>query len=195
MLLTDYFRNKFWNDIEKIELFQPNEDILQNPGDFNLHSGVRFFGGRDWSNYQKDIEKIENKDEFILSLFIVSTIDYFIKNNNKLYLEIRKKYDPPKLGWCGYGPHFEHPFKILKIINTEHPDLLKIRIEDIRSLFDEIIQEHEALVSNVFKDFKEIIIKNEVSIPERFNDPVYFVFLNQAEVTSWNQYMSSLLSN
>jgi hypothetical protein len=192
MTLKDYFKNEFWNDIEKIELFQPNEVILQNPGDFNLHSGVRFFGGSNWENYPNDILNIENKDEFILSLFIVSTIDYFIKNNNERYLEIRQKYNPPKLGWCGYGPHFEHPFKILKIINTEQPDLLKVRFDEIQSLFDVIIEEHKALVSNVFK---EIIINNEVSIPERFNDPVYFVFLNQAEVTSWNQYMSSLLSN
>jgi len=191
MPLIDYFRNEFWNDIKKIELFQPSEVILQNPGDFYLHSGVRFFGGSNWENYPNDILNIENEHEFILSLFIVSTIDYFIKNNINLYLNIRQKYDPPKLGWCGYGPHFEHPFKILNIICREQPHLLTERIVEIRDLFDEIIREHEALDSNVFK---EIIINNEVSIPERFNDPVYFVFLNEAEVTIWNQNMSSLLN-
>ena len=191
MRLINYFKNEFWKDIKQIDLFRPNEVILQNPEEFFLHKEVRFFGGRDWENYSNDITKIEKKEEFILSLFIISTIDYFIKNNIELYSTIKQKYDPPKLGWCGYGPHFEHPFKIYQIIKNNHNNSMSKRNIEILQLFNQIIQEHEGLNIN---NFKQIIINNIYNIPERFNDPVFFIFLNNEQQKSWTEEITSILT-
>ena len=55
----------------------------------------------------------KHKEHFILTLFILSLIDFSIFTNVDLYTTIRQPYNPPKLGWSGYGAHFIHPFVIM----------------------------------------------------------------------------------
>jgi hypothetical protein len=192
MILRNYFETEFWEDVKRIELSRPNETILKNPEDFYLHKQAKFFGGKDWENYTKDISNITKKNEFVLSMFIISTIDFFIKNNTELYTTIKQKYDPPKLGWCGLGPHFEHPFKIFQIINNYYPNSIFDRKEEIKDLFNKIFSEYDSLN---FDAFKKLVTNNMLNIPERFNDPVYFIFLNEVQEQSWNEIMVSILND
>lgn len=194
MNLKTYFDNYFWNDLKLIPTSTPNKTILENPEEFFVHKQILFFGGHDWANYSEDITfiKMEKREKFIISLFVMSTIDYYIKNNIKLYSTVCQLYDPPKLGFCGYGAHFEHPFTILKkwIKNKEADYDLVSSKEEIKELFELIVSKYPGI--NI-DDFREIVINNTMNIPQKFNHPVFFKFLDEENSYNWNKTVSSLL--
>lgn len=192
MHLRDYFENEFWNDIRLIPVLKPNETILNNPSSFFLHPQILFFGGDKWETYSNDILRIteDKRENFINALLVISTIDYFIKNNIDLYRTIRQIYDPPKLGRSGFGPHFEHPYHIIKKHYNNNIDSLIESKNEIQDLFYQIINQHEKLDSS---SFIISIIENKTEIPEEFNKPVYFNFLIEDEKKEWSTLMAELL--
>jgi hypothetical protein len=193
MKLTDYFKFEFDHNIGKIPRVKPNETILQKPSNFYLNSKDTFFGGKDWQNYETDISNIpvETREDFILCLFTVSMVDYYYTNNyNNAFSEHR--FPIPKFGWCGYGPHFEHPLGLL----TKHfgdvgiETIISSRSEEIKNLTSLLICEF------TLKDELEflIILKNNITnIPVQFNDPIFFEFLMQHEIEIWKKIMKKII--
>lgn len=195
MNLKDYFYETFWQNVKLLPVSKPNATILRNPSTFFLHEGAVFFGSKDWETYNSDILNIpkETRDNFVLSLFVISTIDYFVKNNISLHKSIRPIYDPPKLGWCGYGPHFEHPFIIIKrhyVSDVLESDIMD-RKEEIQDLFKAIISEYNGLN---YDEFLYKIKNNQTEIPDEFNAPGFFEFLNDLEQKEWIDLMSKILN-
>jgi UDP:flavonoid glycosyltransferase YjiC (YdhE family) len=195
MKLKEYFETKFWEDVETIPTNKPNETILGDPNNFFVHKEILFFGGKDWESYNNDIELIdnENHENFIFSLLIISTIDYYIKNNIDLYKTIQQKFDPPKLGWSGFGPHFEHPYQIIKswIDQQDQSYDFLSRKDETKDLFEFIISKHPRI--NI-QDFKNLIINNTLNIPEKFNLPVYFEFIENDRLPRWKEIISELMN-
>ena len=194
MNLNTYFDNYFWNDLKLIPTISPNENILERPEDFFVHKQILFFGGPNWENYNQDIILIESgkRENFIFSLFIISTIDYYIRNNINLYNTVLQLYDPPKLGYCGFGPHFYHPYTILKkwISNETDYDVQK-RKEEIKGLFEFIVSKYPTINLD---DFKELIINNITNIPHKFYHPIFFKFLDAKSLSKWKKTVSTLLN-
>lgn len=194
MNLKNYFEIHFWNDFKSIPTTTPNKTILESPEDFFVHNQILFFGGEEWGNYNEDIALIgsEKRENFVSSLFIISTIDYYIKNNINLYSSVYQLYDPPKLGFCGYGPHFTHPYTILKkwaCNQNQNYNFLK-RKEEVKELFEFIMLKYHINVD----DFKNIIISNTLNIPQKFNHPVFFEFLDFENARNWKKTVSNLLN-
>jgi hypothetical protein len=155
MTLTDYFNEKFFEEIKKIPVTIPNEEIRSNPVLFNSHDGMAFFGGRDWENYTQDMENIDkgNEAEFMLCLLLLGTMDYAIKSNPEKYHNLARKYDAPMLGWTGLGPHFEHPSKLLNAYLAHQGvwETLLQRKEETKELFALMVNSrfplHEAFLT------------------------------------------------
>jgi hypothetical protein len=189
MELTEYFENNFWQNLSLIPTNKPNDTILENPNDFYLDINDTFFGDREWGNYDSDISGIhqEQMDDFVLCLFVSLTMDYYIKIN---YIRPELNYIKPlpKLGWSGYGPHFEHPLLIL-LKHFENLDLDSIflnRKEEILDLMIYFVRKY------TLHDFDEVsnLIKNDISdIPTKFNHPVFFEFLTPNEEEIWFRLM------
>ena len=191
MNLINYFEQYFWKDLKSIPTSRPNNTLLENPEGFFVHKEILFYGGDNWDNYNDDITLIGigKREKFILTLFVISTIDYYIKNNIKLYSIVYQPYDPPKLGFCGYGPHFEHPFTILKkwIKNNE----IDYDLSNIKELFEYIVSKHPNIDID---DFKKLIINNITNIPNKFNHSVFFNFLDEKNLFNWKKTVSTLLN-
>lgn len=195
MNLKNYFERYFWNDFKLIPTTRPNKTIIENCEQFFVHKQILFFGSKGWASYKEDIALINNskKEQFILTLFVISTIDFYIKNNINLYNTVFQIYDPPKLGFCGYGAHFEHPFTILKKWinnNGSDYDLLNGK-EEIKELFEHIVSKYSGIIMD---DFKNIIISNTTNIPDQFNHPVFFKFLDEENSYRWKKTVSNLLN-
>lgn len=190
MNLVDFFKLEFQYLFKKFSIENPNETIIQHPSKFYLNSQDQFFGGKDWQNYESDISNvsIEKREDFILCLFAALTVDYYYTNNyNNAFLENRVPI--PKFGWCGYGPHFEHPLIILRkhFGNDISEIIISKRKEEIIDLLTNLI--HNYTNENA-RGFSELIKNNITNIPSQFNDSVYFEFLNETELECWKKHMT-----
>jgi hypothetical protein len=118
MALVEYRNQQFNVDLNSMHFIIPNEVILDNPLDFNLDEYTVFFGKQDWENLDRDIEQVEeeNYKYFFLCLFTITIIDLTVfKYFNTQYIAFRENTKYPKFGWCGFGPHYENPRKILDL--------------------------------------------------------------------------------
>ena len=118
MALVEYRNQQFNADLNGMNFIIPNEVILSNPSDFNLDEYTVFFGKQDWENLNIDIDHIEeeNYKYFFLCLFTITIIDLTVfKYFNEQYNAFREITKYPKFGWCGFGPHYENPRKILDL--------------------------------------------------------------------------------
>ena len=192
MKLTDFFKFEFDHFMGKIPTDKPNETILQNPSNFYLNSKDTFFGGKDWQNYEFDISNIpvEIREDFILCLFTVSFVDYYYTNNYRIAFS-EHKFPIPKFGWCGYGPHFEHPLGLLiKHFGSDGLEtLISSRSEEIKNLTSHLICDMTEIDEI---EFLTILKNNITNIPVKFNDPVLFEFLTQNEMEIWKQIINKI---
>jgi hypothetical protein len=197
--MIDYFKSKFWNDIETIDTYRPNEVILNEPDNFFVHKEIKFYGGEDWESYSNDISEVPpaSRIEFLLCLLTISTFDYYIKNNLQLYTTVRQVYDPPKLGWCGFGPHFEHPYKILKkVLESElSKEELIEKKGSINEVLNFIIEQHSSIDSS---DFKSIITNNQKNFSsaphENWTDD-WNVKIEENDIKNWKRIIGKLINN
>ncbi len=123
-----------------------------------------------------------------MCLFSALTVDYYYTNNyNNAFLENRVPI--PKFGWCGYGPHFEHPLIILlkHFGNDISEIIISNRKEEIVDLLSNLIHNYTNVNAT---EFSELIKNNTTNIPSQFNDSVYFEFLNETELEYWKKYMT-----
>jgi hypothetical protein len=195
MNLTEYFKQNFWMDIAKIPTERPNKIILENPEGFFVHKEILFFGGGDWKSYETDISLIDenSREDFIFSLLMSSTIDYYYKNNrNKDDIDL--KYDVPKLGNCGYGPRFEHPYVVIKkwISKQDLEYDLYYRKEETKELFKNILLQHSWIDET---RIKKQIIENRLIIPEIKEILYFFELLEDDNIPVWEKMISQLINN
>lgn len=118
MTPEEYFTNEFHKDLSTITFYSPNQAILKNPTAFHLDANTVFFGGKEWEKLEDDIAFInrENYQHFFLCLFITISIDLTMYTYYRsCYRVFRNRMCYPKFGWCGFGPHFENPCKLLDI--------------------------------------------------------------------------------
>lgn len=188
MLLETYFRNNFQDDLQKLNLEYPNDVILEKPLDFFVDPDTSFFGGKNWSNYEHDTNEIEHIEEFLISLFTLSTVNYFIKNNSQLNVTQPEILRTPSLGWCGYGPHYEHPLKIFTNNFSLFFNLIN-RKDEIVALFKDIVKK----LSSKDKDLLKEKIKNN-SIDSKDKYEAFLELLAPEEEEYWKSKMRSIFS-
>ena len=111
-----YVETQFPSDIKTMKFDMPNLTIQEDPQGYRMDKQTIFFGGKNWSSIKEDLSKIDkaNIENFCISLFIIVSIDLnmftYFKDKYALF---RSNTMYPKFGWCGYGPHYENPKKLL----------------------------------------------------------------------------------
>lgn len=174
--MINYYENYFKADIQNLTFYKPNKTIMQNPNVFRIDKETLFWGGRNWENIKKDLERIspENIENYILTLFCITSIDLgmfsqFGGIHSNAYQILRKETNIPKFGWCGLGPHFENPKKILSVplelnlldftFTKNNPDEVALYFKYLCDKF--LLQLSEETTSSIFinhlladKDFK-----------------------------------------
>jgi hypothetical protein len=165
MRFEQYFRNLFREHLTKLHYRQPSnvvkDHIMNDPF-------VMFFGGRDWENFEADINNIleQHRAHFILGLFMIVISDQNLyRYHQNDYVIWREKTLFPKFGWSGFGPHNENPLKILSVpsqngyLNSEEDIEL---INDFANFFwDEVgdmVKRYELNVSQI--EFFETMLKD-----------------------------------
>jgi hypothetical protein len=123
--LEHYYQTQFTQDLETLAYRHPNPVIMNNLPLFKIDAATKFFGGMEWENFDDDLASIANKEAFIYCLFVITIIDlvmftYFQHN----YEHFRNGTQYPKFGWCGYGPHYENPKKML--LKSEENGILDV---------------------------------------------------------------------
>lgn len=186
MDLKDYYHKLFNTDINQLHTVTPNDVILEHAEEFFVHKEIKFFGGKDWEGFDADTNGIDHLEEFLITLFIMSTVDYFIKNNLELYKKIYQKHDYPKLGWSGYGPHFEHPYKIYSKRKEVFNELHRRKVE-IVPLFKEIIKDYNGLY---YESFITKVINNETNSIDQYGG--FLELLNESEEKVWKDNMEMI---
>jgi hypothetical protein len=142
MALIEYRNQQFNADLNSMNFIIPNEVILNNPSDFDLDQNTVFFGKQDWENLNIDIEHIEeeNYKYFFLCLFTITIIDMtMFKYFNENYVAFREQTNYPKFGWCGFGPHYENPRKILDLPSEN--SYLNLDVTDIDEYYSFFVLE------------------------------------------------------
>jgi hypothetical protein len=149
MALIEYRNQQFNADLNSMKFIIPNEVILNNPSDFDLDQNTVFFGKQDWENLNIDIEHIEeeNYKYFFLCLFTITIIDMtMFKYFNENYVAFREQTNYPKFGWCGFGPHYENPRKILDLPSEN--SYLNLNVTDIDEYYSFFVLELENSLYN-----------------------------------------------
>ena len=149
MALIEYRNQQFNADLNSMNFIIPNEVILNNPSDFDLDQNTVFFGKQDWENLNIDIEHIEeeNYKYFFLCLFTITIIDMtMFKYFNENYVAFREQTNYPKFGWCGFGPHYENPRKILDLPSEN--SYLNLNVTDIDEYYSFFVLELENSLYN-----------------------------------------------
>ena len=182
-----YVETQFPSDIKTMKFKMPNLTIQEAHQGFRMDKKTIFFGGRKWSNIKEDLSKIDKEhiENFCISLFVIVSIDLNMFTNFKdKYALFRSKTMYPKFGWCGYGPHYENPKKLLilpeknKIVNFNKDPLL---IDEYTDLF---ISKCNDFFSNIIPEIssktfiQKILYDPEMQLNRREGDTFLHSFLS-----------------
>ena len=108
--LREYYLHHFYNDLRMIEQKKANELCRKKHNDPNL----TFWGGREWQNCEKDLSQVDDKEKFILFLFLMHTTDIIMHSEFREHYQIyRDNTKTPKFAWEGYCCCFENPYYII----------------------------------------------------------------------------------
>lgn len=192
-MLIDYFNSQFLNDLGTIERVAPNKTILANLKSFYLFNSDEFFGGQKWKYFDRDIEEIksEHKEDFLLTLLVLSSTNYFLRKNIQQILLIKNKnnyFCVPVFGHCGLSPHFEHPNRILiqsHIHNILNRQILENRSREILDMFNLSLQQNNL----EYRTVKMWIINNEANS----NFEIDFRILDTDINDLWNIFIGILI--
>ena len=140
--LKKYFYNDFPSQLRK---------IVAGKKTVGFDEKYVFIGGHEWKNFEKDMQKIpvENRPEFLLSLFMIILTDQAVYTYEKdLHRIWRENTMFPNFGHWGFGPHNENPLWILakadtddglsKNIQTLIPEFTKFLVDETTSYFTQI---------------------------------------------------------
>ena len=195
MTLSLYYQTNFLEDLALIPTVKPVEQLIERSEEFFIYQSIRFFGGKDFRSFYDDISFINklNQENFIFTLLVSTTVNYYIKNNINILGYLKFDYNLPVLGYCGIFPHFEHPYKIIQQwanFKDSNYDLFA-RKEEIKLIFEFISLEY--LEINL-EEFKNLIINNLISVPDNFNEGIFFEFLNDDDSMKWKEIISTLIN-
>jgi hypothetical protein len=145
--MRTYFHHQFKEDFKKLNFKNPTNNTARFS---NSSTDAQYWGGSGWNNITQDLSNIavENIEYFILSLFMVTTIDQALHHQfrNFSYFEYSKKigeYTFPKFGHCGMSIHVENPKVILK------------RPEELAVVDFKFLKQHTTEFTDLFLEFVE----------------------------------------
>lgn len=132
---------------------------------------VLFFGGRNWENFESDVENIPEEDRqlFILALFMIVISDQNLYRYFKdEYPKWRNRTMFPKFGWSGFGPHIENPMKILTIPEKKG----YFKNEEIKKLVTSFIEFCWAEIEEILERY-DLKIDRPAFFQSMVNDPEF----------------------
>lgn len=168
MKFEKYFREKFPNHLRRLNYKQPNKIVRSR---IMNDANVLFFGGRNWENFESDLDNIpeEYRQLFILALFMIVVSDQNLFRYFKdEYPKWRNQTMFPKFGWSGFGPHVENPMKILSV-PEENGYFKNENIEKLGASFVEFCWNEAAEVLERY----ELKIDRSAFFQSMVNDPEF----------------------
>lgn len=142
-MIKNYFYNDFPSQLRK---------IVAGKKTVGFDEKYVFIGGHEWKNFEKDMQKIpvENRPEFLLSLFMIILTDQAVYTYEKdLHRIWRENTMFPNFGHWGFGPHNENQLWILakadtddglsKNIQTLIPEFTKFLVDETQDYFAKIL--------------------------------------------------------
>jgi hypothetical protein len=189
-MLIDYFNNQFLNDLGTIEREVPNKTILANLKTFYLFKSDEFFGETEWNLIKRDLNGIQNEniENFILTLLILATTNYYFRGNlgkPLLLINMNNQYFMSTLGGVGLAPRIGHPYWIWAKShenNNISQEIILNRSFEMRSLFD-LVAKQNKIESESLMNW---IINDELN-PDI---ALYFWHLNDFQKEDWNNIIN-----
>lgn len=136
MALINYSRTTFLNDLSVLQFTRPNRIVIEMNANFN--DKTIFFGGRQWSDFQQNINHVlpQNRAYFCLCLFTLVSADQNIHAHfPNLIKAWDRRFSYPKFGWCGFGAHFEKVRYLLQIPEQNGIDFNIITEQELQDYF------------------------------------------------------------
>jgi len=181
MTLLQYSKTQFFNDLKLLQFSKPNDIILKHNPYFNERTV--FFGGREWSNFNQDINHVSdtNKGYFCICLFSMVSADQNIQRHfTNLIDRWDEKFKYPKFGDNGFGRPNEKVKYLLQIpeqngvdfdgiSDTEIQEYFCAHYQNGRIILDENVERFFNIMledvdfnfeSNIFSRFRRIMIES-----------------------------------